>query len=118
MAESYIQELFAERIGGRNYGKGTDLYKFEKIRRARDAAVKAKPDVALIDIHRKLLILDTDGHSTRKVPTKGFKVANTSHSPSPSFAWDNEIHRRQVGAAKSVANLTVLGNSWGRKALR
>ena len=50
MAESYIQELFAERIGGRNYGKGTDLYKFEKIRRARDAAVKAKPDVELIDM--------------------------------------------------------------------
>ncbi len=50
MAESYIQELFAERIGGRNYGKGTDIYKFEKIRRARDAAVKAKPDVELIDM--------------------------------------------------------------------
>ncbi|MEE8303973.1 MAG: LL-diaminopimelate aminotransferase [Candidatus Tectomicrobia bacterium] len=50
MAESYIQELFAERIGGRHYGKGTEIYKFEKIRRARDAAVKAKPDVALIDM--------------------------------------------------------------------
>ena len=50
MAESYIQELFADRIGGRNYGKGTDLYKFEKIRRARDAAVKARPDVELIDM--------------------------------------------------------------------
>jgi LL-diaminopimelate aminotransferase len=50
MAESYIQELFADRIGGRNYGKGTEIYKFEKIRRARDAAVKAKPDVPLIDM--------------------------------------------------------------------
>jgi LL-diaminopimelate aminotransferase len=50
MTESYIQELFAERIGGRHYGKGTELYKFEKIRRARDAAVKAKPDMALIDM--------------------------------------------------------------------
>lgn len=50
MQESYIQSLFAERIGGRNYGKGTDIYKFEKIRRARDAAVKAKPDVELIDM--------------------------------------------------------------------
>ncbi len=50
MAESYIQELFAERIGGRNYGKGTEIYKFEKIRRARDAAVKNKPDVELIDM--------------------------------------------------------------------
>jgi LL-diaminopimelate aminotransferase len=50
MPESYIQELFADRIGGRNYGKGTAVYKFEKIRRARDAAVKAKPDVPLIDM--------------------------------------------------------------------
>lgn len=50
MAESYIQELFAERIGGRHYGKGTAVYKFEKIRRARDAAVQAKPDLALIDM--------------------------------------------------------------------
>jgi LL-diaminopimelate aminotransferase len=50
MTESYIQELFADRIGGRNYGKGTSIYKFEKIRRARDAAVRAKPDVPLIDM--------------------------------------------------------------------
>jgi LL-diaminopimelate aminotransferase len=50
MPESYIQELFAERIGGRSYGKDTAVYKFEKIRRARDAAVKAKPDVPLIDM--------------------------------------------------------------------
>jgi LL-diaminopimelate aminotransferase len=50
MVESYIQELFAERIGGRHYGKGTAVYKFEKIRRARDAAVKAKPNLPLIDM--------------------------------------------------------------------
>ena len=43
MQESYLQELFAERIGGRNYGKDTAVYKFEKIRRARDAAVAARP---------------------------------------------------------------------------
>ena len=50
MTESYIQELFAERIGGRQYGKDTAVYKFEKIRRARDAAVQARPDVELIDM--------------------------------------------------------------------
>jgi LL-diaminopimelate aminotransferase len=50
MPESYIQELFADRIGGRNYGKDTAVYKFEKIRRARDAAVKARPDMTLIDM--------------------------------------------------------------------
>ncbi len=50
MAESYIQELFAERIGGRNYGKSTAIYKFEKIKRAKKAAKSAKPDVELIDM--------------------------------------------------------------------
>ena len=50
MPDSYLQELFAERIGGRNYGKDTAVYKFEKIRRARDAAVQAKPEVSLIDM--------------------------------------------------------------------
>jgi LL-diaminopimelate aminotransferase len=49
-SESYIQELFAERIGGNRYGKDTSIYKFEKIRRARQAAVAAKPDVKLIDM--------------------------------------------------------------------
>ena len=34
MPESYIQDLFADRIGGRNYGKGTAVYKFEAIRLA------------------------------------------------------------------------------------
>ncbi len=38
MAESYIQNLFAERIGGKSYGKGTEIYKFEKIKRAKRGA--------------------------------------------------------------------------------
>ena len=50
MNDSYIQKLFAERIGGLNYGKSTAIYKFEKIKRAKRAAKEAKPDVALIDM--------------------------------------------------------------------
>ncbi|WOO42792.1 LL-diaminopimelate aminotransferase [Rubellicoccus peritrichatus] len=48
--ESYIQQLFAERIGGSNYGKSTAIYKFEKIKRAKIAAKAEKPDVDLIDM--------------------------------------------------------------------
>ncbi|ANE47391.1 aspartate aminotransferase [Paenibacillus swuensis] len=48
--ETYIQQLFAERIGGANYGKGTAIYKFEKIKRAKAAAKKEHPDVELIDM--------------------------------------------------------------------
>jgi len=48
--ESYIQELFADRIGGRQYGKSTAIYKFEKIKRAKRAAIAAHPDGEIIDM--------------------------------------------------------------------
>src|SRR5436190_1408212 len=50
MSESYIQNLFAERIGGRAYGKGTEIYKFEKIKRAKRSALQANPGAELIDM--------------------------------------------------------------------
>lgn len=50
MSESYIQNLFAERIGGKMYGKGTEIYKFEKIKRAKRAALQANPGAELIDM--------------------------------------------------------------------
>jgi LL-diaminopimelate aminotransferase len=50
MSDPYIQELFAERIGGNQYGKSTAIYKFEKIKRAKKAAKQAKPEVDLIDM--------------------------------------------------------------------
>jgi LL-diaminopimelate aminotransferase len=50
MLESYIQNLFAERIGGRQYGKSTAIYKFEKIKRAKRAAMAAHPGAEIIDM--------------------------------------------------------------------
>ncbi|HIQ32210.1 MAG TPA: LL-diaminopimelate aminotransferase, partial [Methanothermococcus okinawensis] len=48
--ESYIQNLFAERIGGKNFGKGGEVYKFEKIKRAKLEAMRMHPDMELIDM--------------------------------------------------------------------
>src|SRR5271155_177674 len=50
MHESYIHDLFAERIGGKRYGKDTAIYKFEKIKRAKRAAKEANPDAELFDL--------------------------------------------------------------------
>jgi LL-diaminopimelate aminotransferase len=50
MAESYIQNLFADRIGGREYGKSTAIYKFERIKRAKRAALAANPRAQIIDM--------------------------------------------------------------------
>jgi LL-diaminopimelate aminotransferase len=49
MSDPYFQELFADRIGGVNYGKGTDIYKFEKIKRAKRKAIEDHPDKQLLD---------------------------------------------------------------------
>jgi LL-diaminopimelate aminotransferase len=50
MSESYIQNLFATRIGGRQYGKSQAIYKFEKIKRAKRAAMAAHPGAEIIDM--------------------------------------------------------------------
>lgn len=49
MSDPYFQKMFAERIGGENYGKGTEIYKFEKIKRAKRKAIADYPDRTLID---------------------------------------------------------------------
>ncbi len=47
--DPWFQPLFAERIGGAGYGKGTEIYKFEKIKRAKRAVLAAHPERALLD---------------------------------------------------------------------
>ena len=49
MNEPYFQVMFADRIGGIEYGKGTEIYKFEKIKRAKRKAQTDFPDRSLID---------------------------------------------------------------------
>ena len=46
----YIQSLFSERLGGSQFGKDTKIYKFEKIKRAKRAALDANPDKELFDL--------------------------------------------------------------------
>jgi len=48
-ADPWFQTLFADRIGGANYGKGSEIYKFEKIKRAKRAALQAHPERRLLD---------------------------------------------------------------------
>jgi LL-diaminopimelate aminotransferase len=48
-SDPWFQELFADRIGGANYGKGTEIYKFEKIKRAKRAVMAAHPERPILD---------------------------------------------------------------------
>ena len=47
--DPWFQTLFADRIGGANYGKGTEIYKFEKIKRAKRQALADHPERQLLD---------------------------------------------------------------------
>ena len=48
-SEDYLQKLFAERIGGSQFGKGTEIYKFEKIKRAKRQVIADFPERKLLD---------------------------------------------------------------------
>ena len=47
--DPWFQTLFADRIGGAAYGKGTEIYKFEKIKRAKRKALADHPERQLLD---------------------------------------------------------------------
>jgi LL-diaminopimelate aminotransferase len=49
MSTPWFQTLFADRIGGAGYGTGTEIYKFEKIKRAKRAVLAAHPQRQLLD---------------------------------------------------------------------
>src|ERR1700710_484859 len=48
-SDPWFQSLFAERIGGASYGKGSEIYKFEKIKRAKRAVLAAHPERPILD---------------------------------------------------------------------
>jgi LL-diaminopimelate aminotransferase len=49
MSDPYFQTMFADRIGGAQYGKSTAIYKFEKIKRAKRTALAEHPERKLLD---------------------------------------------------------------------
>ncbi len=49
MNDPYFQKLFARRIGGADYGKSGEIYKFEKIKRAKRRALAEHPERELVD---------------------------------------------------------------------
>ncbi|TYB32996.1 MAG: LL-diaminopimelate aminotransferase [Flexistipes sinusarabici] len=46
----FMQNMIAERLGGNMFGKDTKIYKFEKIKRAKKAAMEKDPSAELIDM--------------------------------------------------------------------
>jgi LL-diaminopimelate aminotransferase len=92
MSDPYFQSLFAERIGGANYGKGTEIYKFEKIKRAKRKALADYPDRPLIDFG----IGENDGVAPESVRRK---MAEEINRPENRGYMDNGNARFKEAAA-------------------
>jgi LL-diaminopimelate aminotransferase len=77
--DPWFQSLFADRIGGVNYGKDTKIYKFEKIKRAKRAALAAHPERKLLDFGigendemADSLVRDALKHEVDRVENRGY----------------------------------------------
>ncbi|QDV70750.1 LL-diaminopimelate aminotransferase [Rosistilla carotiformis] len=92
-ADPYFQSLFAERIGGSGYGKGTAIYKFEKIKRAKRKALADFPDRKLIDFG----IGENDGVADAKVRER---MAVEINQPENRGYADNGIGDFQQAVAR------------------
>ena len=91
--DPYFQQLFADRIGGANYGKGTAIYKFEKIKRAKRQALADYPDRVLIDFG----IGENDSMADEAVRTR---MADEVNKPENRGYADNGIDAFKEAAAR------------------
>ncbi len=93
MSDPYFQTQFAERIGGANYGKGTEIYKFEKIKRAKRKAIAEHPERSLIDFGI--------GENDEMAPESVRRVMNTEvNQPVNRGYSDNGIAAYKEAAAR------------------
>jgi len=92
MEEDYLQQLFAERIGGSQFGLKEDIYKFEKIKRAKRDAIQATPTMKLIDLG----VGEPDAMAGDAIVQK---LAEEAGKPENRFYADNGIAEFKQAAA-------------------
>lgn len=92
-ADPYFQDLFAERIGGAQYGKDTEIYKFEKIKRAKRKALADHPDRQLLDFG----IGENDSMADQSV--RDVMVAEVNKTENRGYA-DNGVAEYKEAAAR------------------
>ena len=83
----------AERLGGRQFGKSTEIYKFEKIKRAKEQARKKHPDIPIIDMGVGEPDQPADTEIVRVLSEESGKAGNRWYA-------DNGIPEFQHAAAK------------------
>lgn len=87
----HVRKLLAERIGGIHFGRDTNVYKFEKIKRAKRQAMERYPDKEMLDFG----IGEPDEMADKKIVEV---LADAAGQPENRFYADNGILEFKVTA--------------------
>jgi len=112
-----LETMYADRIGGEKFGKDTTIYKFEKIKRAKRAALEANPGKELLDMGVgepdakafdkiiKTLISEADKHENRGYADNGIEVFQKAAS----------VYMKDVFGVDGIDDETEVVHSIGSK---
>jgi LL-diaminopimelate aminotransferase len=90
--DSFFDDKISDRLGGTSFGKSTQIYKFELIKRAKAVAKKANPEIELIDMG----VGEPDWAADNKVVNI---LSQEAGKPSNRWYADNGIPEFQQAAA-------------------
>ena len=94
--------IVAERLGGKQFGKSTEIYKFEKIKRAKEEAIRKHPDIPIIDMGV--------GEPDRPADPGVVRVlSEEAGKPENRFYADNGIAEFQAMAAQYLERVYHVG---------
>jgi LL-diaminopimelate aminotransferase len=100
---NFFEDKISERLGGINFGKSTEIYKFELIKRAKAAAKKEYPELLLIDMG----VGEPDWPADKKVVET---LKNEVGRPENRWYTDNGIEEFKNAAAKYLNDVYGLKN--------
>lgn len=95
---SFFDDKIADRLGGINFGKSTEIYKFELIKRAKAAAKSEHPDIPLIDMG----VGEPDWSADTLVVSA---LANEAGKPENRWYADNGILEFQQAASQYLQRI-------------
>lgn len=115
--ESYIHGAFAERIGGDGFGKDTTIYKFEKIKRAKKAAMEKNPGVELIDMGVGEPDEMAGAEVVKTLQAEAEKPENRGYADNgvPEFKQAAVNYLKQVFGVNGIDPVTEVNHSIGAK---
>lgn len=113
----FFENLISERLGGKNFGKSTEIYKFEKIKRAKAEATSKHPNISIIDMGVGEPDIPADPIVVQKLSEEAGKPENRWYSDNgiSEFQEAAALYMDQVYQIKNIDPATQIIHGIGSK---